>query len=292
MAYNVTATTGNYVDSVYYAVVDSSGYVIGPTSTAPVAGNDAGTTLTRLLGVQNFPFSVVDSDRPTQKGDGGAIARFVNKPTDLPEAQATFGAWDLTFAALAQGMKVATVGGGSFMMGQPLSPTAADLMFVVQAPAKSTVTATLGSATFEGLIILKANVQPRGRDSFQTDSLPTYQYSMIGNYASAYPWGHAFTAADEGDTECAILYFTWPYRLMIDRFTLDGTEVTYTLNHQLAEDSAENVNVFINGTAQTWAASGAGAGEFSTDTATNIITLGGAGTTAHKMVVLYGITGS
>jgi hypothetical protein len=80
--------------------------------------------------VQNFPFQPVDPDTPSQKGDGGVGARFINKPTDLPESDMVFGASDYDFWALCQSIKVATHGGGKFILSQPNDPMYRDLVML------------------------------------------------------------------------------------------------------------------------------------------------------------------
>lgn len=289
MAVNIKKTVGNYVDSCWYGVVDSSGYLVGGTATAPTAGSTTGAPMLQLTGVQNFPFAPLDPDRPTQLGDGGALARFINKPTELPQADASFGAGDKTFMALVQSMLIEDIGGGSFVMGQPKNPDFEDILFLVYSPAKSQDSGSLNTSVWECMLILKANVFPKGRNDFATNALPTYSYGMVANYAEAYPWGHAFTAGDEGDTEAAILYFDWPYRPIIERWTGDNTETSFNLTKNIAEDSATNIVVFVNGTAQTWVTGAPGAGEFGITAGTpDVLVLGTAPAAAAKIVAMYG----
>lgn len=285
---SVTVSVGNYVDSLWYGTHDSSGYLVGGTATAPVAGDQDGSFMARLKGVQTFPFQPQAADRPNQPGDGGVLARFINKPTELPEADITMGASDYTFDALAESSAVVTLGGGRLINRQGYNPTFNDLIFLVTSPAKSIATGNEGSM-WEGRLIYSVNAQARGRDAFDTGSLPTYGLSLVANFASSYPWGTAFVAGTDGDTQFVYSDFTWPYRPILGRFTLDGSETTFNLAYNIAEDSANNVVALLNGTALTWVTGAPSAGEFGiTESTTDTLVLGGAGTTADKLVVLMG----
>lgn len=293
MAYNVKSSVGNYVRSVHYGVVDSAGLLIGSTATAPAAGNQTGSSLAQLLGVQNFPFQVVEPDRPTQKGDGGALVRFVNRPTDLPSSDPTFGAHDRTFAALVQSMKTRDIGGLSGAPVQPYSPTFRDMFFIVQGPAVSEDSASLDAAIWEGTMIFKAQCMPRGRDGYKTDGLPSYAYALTANYATQFPWGDDFTVLLDGDTKMVAWDFTAPYQVMVQHWVGNNTETVFNLSHTLAEDSANNIMVWSpGGTALTWIASGATGSQFSADIATNAITLGTAPGASADLFAVYGFLGS
>jgi len=285
----VTTAVGNYVDSVYYGARDSSGYLIGSTATAPTAGDQDGSPMAQLVGVQNFPFQPQAAERPSQPGDGGVLARFINKPTELPEGDLAFGASDYDFDALALSVNVVTVGGGRVINRMPYSPTYQDLVMLIVSPAKSQETATLDASMWEARLIYNVNAEPRGRDGFNTSSLPTYNYSIIANYSSAYPWGVSFVAGTDGDVKFVYGDFTWPYRPILARYTGDGTEVTFNLSKNIAEDSSDNIVAYVDGTAQTWVTGVPGAGEFGvTESTTDTIVFGTAPGSDTKVVVLYG----
>jgi hypothetical protein len=289
MATSIKKIVGNYADSVYYGVVDSSGYLVGGTATAPVAGNQDGSAMLQLLGVQDFPFEAVDPETPSQPGDGGTLARFINKPTELPSASGVFGSSDYTFSALCQSLSVVDWGGGSFIGGNPKDPTYEDLVMLAISQGKAQDSGSVGVAHWEARLILKANVFSKGRNTFNTSSLPTYSHTVVGNYSEYYPWGHQFAAGDEGDTQFVYLDFTWPYRPILQRYTGDGSETDFNLAKNIAEDSADNIVAFVNGTEQTWVTGVPGAGEFGiTEGATDVAVFGTAPANNAKVVICYG----
>lgn len=290
MATNVKKTSGNYVDSAYAFVVDSSGNMVGGTATAPSAGDQDGSAMYRLTGIKDFPFQPTQADRPTQLGDGGALVRFVNKSPELPEGVLTVGARDLTFTALLETLVARDVAGGTFLGRNPKNPTFRDIGWVVQSPAKSLDSGSENAAHWEGIMVYKTNGAARGRNSFNTNSLPDYNYDIVGNRATQFPWGVSFTALLDGDTEFVFSEFTWPYRFMMQRFTGDGIETDFNLAHTLAEDSVDNLALYINGTPATWVTGVPGAGEFGADASTGVISLGTAPASNGIVVCLYGVT--
>lgn len=285
MATDVTALVGGYAEGLYYGVVDSSGYLVGSTATAPVAGNQDGSEMGRVYGLQDFPFAPQPPDRPSQTGDGGVIARFLFKPRDLPEADMTFGADDYTFRALIQSLSVVSKGGGEFILGQPEDPTYRDMMLLAVAPSKD----LSGNSIYEARFVLKANIQGQGRGSFNDSALGVYNYNMIANFSTAYPWGEAFVAGTDGDDKAVYVDFSWQYRPILHRYTGDGSETTFNLGQNIAEDSTTNVVAYVNGSAATWVTGVPSAGEFGiTEGATDTIVFGTAPAASAKVCVLYG----
>jgi len=289
MTVDVAKAVGNYAEGLYYGVVDSSGYLVGSTATAPVGGVVTGSAMAQLMGLQDFPFTANDPDMPSQRGDAGALARFINRSTELPGATLTMGAFDYTFAALCQALEVDDSGGGEFLSGNPYTVTYADLCLLMVAQAKSLETASSGSGLWEARMIHKVNMFPKLRTTFNDNALPSYEYNMVANYASRLPWGRAFTSGGDGDTSFVYTDFTWPYRPIVQRWTGDNTETDFELAQNIAEDSATNIIVYVDGVAQTWVTGAPGAGEFGiTEAATDLLVLGTPPGTSAVLAALYG----
>ena len=287
MAVNVTKHVGAGLASFWWTISDGT-YMQGGT-TAPTAGNQDGQAMSQLLGAKSWPFAPVDPDRPTATGDDGAKARFLFNPTDLPEASAVFSVGDYDFAAAAVSMLVDTVGDGSFIGLQPSSPTYRDLIFLATSQAKSQETGTVGSGMFEHRLIIKANAFQRLRTAFEERAIGNYEYAMVANYADYYPWGEAFTVGNQGDTQFVGFDFTWPYKAMLQRWTGNNTEVTFNFTKNVAEDSATNVLVWVDGVAGTWVTGATAGGQFGvTLSTTDTLVFGTAPGAAAKIVALYG----
>ncbi len=286
---NVKKTTGNKLEAVYYGIRDANGYLVGSTATAPSAGDQDGAGMAQLLGAKDFPFQPSDPEILNQVADGGAYHQFINNPTEMPSGDPTFASDDMVFRALVQSLSVVDKAGGSFVMNQPATPSYRNLFFMAYAPVDSDdPDNAYGQGLYAGTMVLNTKVVPRGRLGYSSEGLPEYGYRMITNYGLAYPWGHAFSVADEGSERAIALDFTWPYRPLIWRWTLDGVETTFSLPVQLAEDSADNILVAVNGTELDWVGDTPGATEFEADAVANTITLGAAGTEGDILVALFG----
>ncbi len=286
---NVHKSTRNKLEAVLWGLRDSNGYLLGSSPTAPAAGNQDGSGMLQLFGAKNFPFQPNDPDRPNQIADGGLYHTFINNPTDTPSSNLTFAADDKDFRALVQSLSVVDKAGGSFVMVQPRTPSYRNLFFMAYAPADSDdPDNAYGQGMYDGVLVLNSKIFPKGGDGYSSDGLPTYGYGMVTNYGLKYPWGHAFAVADEGSEASIALDFSWPYRPLIWRWTLDGTQTTFNLPQQLAEDSADNLLVAVNGTELDWIASTPGASAFEADTTANTLTLGDAGTSGDVLVAMFG----
>lgn len=274
---------------VLYGAVDGTGYLIGSTATAPEAGNQAGSAMAELEGVKNFPFVPNAPERLNITGDDGVIGQFLWNPIELPTADATFAVSDQDFAALAMSTLSHALGGGQFLGIQPADVTYQDLCMIVSSQAKSRTTGSLGSSTWYNYLIMKANAYYQGRDVFAERGEAAFIYNLIANKSDAYPWGLAFSDVNNGDTEFVVMEFTWPYRPIIQRWTGNNSQTEFTLAKNIAEDSADNIIVYVNGVAATYAAGAPGAGEFGvTESTTDSIVLGTAPAAAAKIVALYG----
>lgn len=289
MAYDVKKVTSAGAAIVRYGAVDSSGYLIGSTATAPANGNTTGSYMLPLEGVKNFPFVPNAPERLNITGDDGAIAQFLWNPIELPTGDATFAVSDQDFAALAMSTVVHDIGGFSFLGIQPADVTYQDMCLIVTAQAKSRTSGSVGSSLFYNYIIMKANAYYQGRDAFNERAEAAFIYNLIANKSDCYPWGLAFSAVSNGDTEFVVMEMTSGYKPQMIRYSGDNSEVTFNLDLDIAEDSANNVIAYVGGVAQTWATGAPGAGEFGiTEDTTDTIVFGTAPGTGAKVVVLYG----
>jgi hypothetical protein len=291
MPASVSLSTGNYVRSARYGVLSST-YFIGQTTSAPAAGDADGSNLRELEAVKTWPVVPVAADRPSQTGSGGVYARFLARPNELPSADPTFGSNDKTFGALCESMINRAVGGGQFLLRGAYSPTYRNLIFVVQGPALSKESSSQDEGMWEGTIYLNMQAQHMGRNSYETGNLPDYGYAVVSNYGTRHIWGQALTVPNDGDTKSVMVDFTWPYQLDFQRWTQNGVLLTYNVEETIAEDSSDNLALFNNGTALTWVASGAGAGEFSADASAGTITIGAVGSSSDILIGAIGFLGT
>jgi hypothetical protein len=286
----VSTYTGGFAKRVRYGTLDSAGYLESNDGTAPAAADQTGEEMLQIVGLQDFPFAPADPEVATQTGDQQSLASFIIGPRELPTASITFGAANFAFRALSQGLTDFAVGGGQFIGGQPKNPVYEDLLLLVVSQAKSLESGNLGSM-WEGRYIFYCNVAVKGRNGYSDSGLPTYDHTLTANYSTTLPWGVAFADGTHGDTEFVYVDFTWPYEPTLQRWTGDNIETDYNAAENIAEDSAENVIAYVNGTAQTWVTGVPGAGEFGITAATpDVIVFGTAPPASSKIVVQYGLS--
>lgn len=289
MAVDVKKSYAAGAVSVYYAVRDSSGYMVGSTATAPTAGTQTASGMAQLEGIKNWPLQPQETERVYVTGDNGALGSFLFKPVQMPSGEVTFGAHDMDFAAVAMRQVVHNLGGGQFFGIQGENISYEDLMFLAFSDAKSLTTGSRHSSMYYCNLVLNAQAFYRGRDAFNERAEASFVYSLTANKSSVYPWGLAFSDANNGDTEFVILEFTWPYKPYMDRWTGNNTETTFNLTKNIALDSDDNIIAYVNGVAQTWVTGAPGAGEFGiTEGATDTIVFGTAPANNAKVVALYG----
>lgn len=275
MAVNVKKLASSGAEILHFGVIDSTGYFQGSTATPPTAGSKTGSGVDELYGVKNFPFSPLETERVTVTGDNQALAEFLFDPIELPNFTMELGAANLDFDALVQSCTVEDVADISIVALQPTDMTYRDIVLIVQSQAKTVD----GTSHWEGLIVPLANIFPMGRNSYQERIEATYQYSVITNKATTYPWGDAIDEENLGTVKTPAFRFSSPYRRKLWRWTGNNTETEFTLPETVVAASASAVPVWQNGVQLEY---GAGAGKYTVSGTT--LTFGTAPSNGAKIV--------
>jgi hypothetical protein len=288
MAVNVDKVTAGGLEHILYGVIDGTGYCQGSGASALSAGTQALSGLAELKKVKNFPFTPTEPGRTFVTGGGGVVSQYLYKPIELPSTEAEFAVNDHNFAALAMTQVVQDLGGFSLLGIQPGEVTYRDIMFLTCSQAKSQDTGSINTSGFYGHIILKTNCYYRGPSNNAERENKSFLYSIAANSSDRYPWGTAFTAVLNGDTEYAAFEWSFPYKPMLDSGVGDNSRVEYTLTHTPAADDANTILAFVDGVAKTWVTGAPGAGEFGVTT--TALTFGTAPGTNAKINILYGVS--
>lgn len=275
------------IDAFYYSPRDTNGYIMGSSATAPTAGTQQLSPIVKLEGIKTLPLGLQEPERVTSTGDNGAIATRQFSPIDLPNGTATLGVFDMAFAAMCMGLTVEDVGAGRFLGLQPDEFDWQDMVLMSVTAVTSRTTANAGSTVYSGIIVPSAQIFWLD-DGGLTERQPAdFQFSVTMQKAAVQPWGEAFT----GSKQYPKIRYTWPGYPMLERGTGDGTRTSFDLSYDVATNDADNVAVYVNGTALTWAASSPSAGEFSIDTSggtgTHSLELNAAAADGAKIVLMY-----
>lgn len=253
MAVNVRKIIAAGFERAYYGPIDSAGYLIGSTTTAPAAGAQAGAAMGRLLGVKTSDITLVEPEILTVTGDDQALGTFLFPATENPSFTIEVGVADLDLMALAQGTAVANIGDLSIGALQPDSPDFPNMCLIFMRRAKSKASGSDGAVQWEGIIIPNAQLFPLGSGNFTERQGASYSYRVVAQPASVMPWGQALGSGVGQlnlSTDFANLFpFTAENRITIHRFTGDGVEDEFTLGETPA--AANKVYVYVDGALQT-----------------------------------------
>jgi len=292
MAVNVKKQVGGGLAYVFWGIIDSNGYLQGSSTTTPSNGDQDGSIMAQLQGASSFPWAPSTAQSQSVEADDGAIAHFMFYPTELPTAQAVFRASDYDFDAACETMLVHDVGQFSVIPRGGYQPTYRDMCFLVISQSKTLTDTGIASGLshWEALFVGPTNVQPQGRAERASATVNAdYNYQITSNFASQYPTGVAFSASNIGTTKTPAFDFTSPYKPIFQRWNGDNSETTFNLGKNIAEDSANNIRVFVDGTEITWVTGVPGAGEFGiTEGATDTAVFGTAPGTSSEIVAWFG----
>lgn len=282
MAVNVKKYAASGARLVYYGVMDTDGYLVGSTATAPSAGDQTGSGMLQLEGVKNFPFKPAQNQKNTQTGDDGPIAQFFYDPTELPSSQPQFATADYTFDALIQSLVVDDVGDTSILAVQPAAPTYRDICLIVQRQAKSRASGSVGSSMWNGLIIPKCNIAALDSDGYQERADAAFSYDLITNSVDKYPWGTALTALANGTLGAPAFKFTSPWKRHLWRWTGNNTQTVFNLPNTPAGADGNAVVIFVAGVKKTYTS------DYTVDVSAKTVTFGAAPASNAKIHAWYG----
>ncbi len=236
----------------FVGVLDSAGYLVGTTKTAPAAGAPAGSGMIHLVGFQTAALTLNEPERVNIPGDDGSLGQFEFESLEYPGFVMEFGQRNLTFEALCQGTAVHEAGDTNYVAMQPRGRTRPDLCMILQRKSKSRETGTIGTSMFEGVVLSKVTVLPLGSSNFQGRAAAVYRYAVTVNPFDRFPWGEAFGPTNVDADDAGFLSFSSLNPLVFHRWTGNATEDAFTLTYTPAAESADKVRVFVDGVLQVY----------------------------------------
>lgn len=237
------------VDLCFYGTVDSAGYLIGSSLTAPTNGNTAGSVMKRLKGVQTISNDLPEADAVDVPGDNTSMGTFLFAAAETARFTMDKAVFNMALDALMQGTKTKQLGSSSITVGviQPETLDSADMCFIIQSPAKK-FDVSQGAKAWTGYIIPLAQGTPQGRQSFETRAAANDRTLIVTNRATQMPNGMAITDTDFGTLSLTAFPFDSDYPLCMQRFNGDGTAASFILAY--TPGSADDVVVTVNGVLQ------------------------------------------
>lgn len=257
--------------------IPAAGYFAGTTGTIGV-GLDVG--MGKLQGAFSASVPSPAARRIRPEGDDGVLGEIALPPAELLSFELQMHASDMLFAKTVQGTKIFSLGYWDLVDVDPDSPTFQNMGLILTRKASSLATAETG-AGFEHMIIPLCQVTFGGPGEFRTgENEATYTYSVTLQKAGQYPWGTAYTAANEGTTlSDAKMLFT-QNRWGLHGFTGNGSLTNFTLDFTPASETLQQgIEVFKDGVRES-----AGV---TIVAATKTVTYAVAPTSGAKVVVAY-----
>lgn len=237
---------------VYYARVDTDGYLVASDGTAPANGNQTGVYQQRLRGLLSAGVQPEEAQRTDARGDDGVVHTYIDEPQSLPGDEWQFGVFDFDFEALVQGTKkknhTTNITKGA---KQPSDQAFVDMAITICGQGKSADTATSAAAIWYGEDFGRLQVSPRGRDAFADNAVGQFTYSAQSNRMSRGLEGIAFDDTNDGTTEKVAEPWTAYGPLRAVRWNGDGTETVFNLPSTPYSESGDDIVVTVNGTKQT-----------------------------------------
>lgn len=239
------------VQYVFYGILDSDGYFIGSSTTAPAAGDQDGSGMARLRGAKTVPITQNDQEVVTLTGDDEPLLNFSFDSADLPSGTLEVAGLDMSFEALCQSLTVQEFGNIAMVpSGYPQDADRKTFTMIVQGQAKSLTSGSVGNKLFQGVLVPSATITPLHRDSYQERTAGVWRYGFTLNKGDRFPYGATLSNAINGTEQAAFAPFTTPNPVHVKRWTGDNSETVFNLDYTPNSTSlVTDVRVFIEGVA-------------------------------------------
>lgn len=232
----------------WYGVIDSNGYFIGGTDTAPAAGNQSGSSMLRLDGSRTLPINIPEPDVEPVTGDDEPMVTFEFDSETPISGVLELAARNNTFDALVQGTKVQTVGDLEISTLDPKDRESKSMCLLLSRRAKSWLSGSKGAKKWENVFIPRCTIKPLFTDIQQRTFTP-YQYSINLSRSDRTGWS-TVSINLHGTTAASIFPIDSDNPLgPLARFTGDAAETVFTLPY--APVSGAKTYVFVNDIQQT-----------------------------------------
>lgn len=232
----------------WYGVIDSSGYFIGSTTTAPAAGNQSGSSMLRLDGSRTLPVNIPEPDIVVVSGDDEPMVSFEFDSEDLPNGVLELAQRNNTFDALIQGTKVETIGDIEMSLLDPKDRDSQSMCLLLSRRAKSWLSGSKGVSKWENIFIPRCTMKPLFTTVEQRTFTP-YQYAI--NLSRSDRTGWSTVSINLHGTTAASLFIIDSDNPLgpLSRFTGDAAETAFTLPY--APVSGAKTYVWVNDVQQT-----------------------------------------
>lgn len=222
---------------VAYGFNDTDGYFLGGTTTAPTAGDQTGSPLTRLTGGRVMPVSIPEPELVPADGDDQTYVQFQFDPADLPSGILETVQRNDAFEADAQGTAVDVDGNIRIGALDPRDRATQSICFYLMRQARTTA----GAVKRQHLYLDSTVVKPL-YNTVEQRTFNSYQYSLAVSRSARVAWT-TVNDSEHGTTGMSLTPIESDYPLMIQRWTGDAAETVFNLHRQLQTGGSSIVYV-------------------------------------------------
>lgn len=264
-----------------YWYVLNGAYPYGTTGTIANGSSAGGGRITGLRSVEVTEPAV---ERLYPPGNNGSLGvSFTLQPSELPTGNMLMGGLDQTFVAKSNGVTLDTWAGWDVLGFGPQCYNFAQMMFILNSPAKSLETATLGESGWLVTVLLKVENFATTMATLTERAVQEWANALTFSKSSTLPWGTPFTTADNGSSAFVGVQFSSDYPVTAHTYVADGTATTFTLDLTPAAASANAVMVVKNAATTPMAYTT----DYTVNTTTKVVTLAAAGSAGDKHITFY-----
>jgi hypothetical protein len=251
----------------FWALWDSASpnYIAG-TDGSLAAGEDSG--MGRAKGVQEINANTPAATAQSRQGDNGVLSTFIVNPTDSPAGSQNFGSFDQIFDVAATGRAIKAEGPHDISLSSNQCYTFKPMFLVVNSPASSDETGSVGEAGWQVIEYLYTFIQPLQVTTTTSNTPHVYNHTLVFNERGVLPYGETITTDNYGLTQAWKTDPYWsPYPVTYHTYVgSGGSAQTFTLDETPAAADANALQIWDNGTKLEYTTN------FAVSTSTKVVT--------------------
>lgn len=213
----------------FFGFLDTSGRLLGSTTTAPTAGTSTNGGMARVKAIKSANPTVPPPDVVPVTGDDALQGTFVFDSTEAQTFEVSASIFNQSQLAAWQGVIARTF---AEITSVPMRPGAADypdVCWLLNGRAKKKNGNT--ASTWNSALVPLANVFPRARQSWEERTAAENMLTVVSSPTGQYPFGLTMTDTLDGTDSAHMYFWSSEYPTHMQRFTGNNAAQTYSLDY-------------------------------------------------------------
>jgi hypothetical protein len=218
---------------LYYGFFDTDGNFLGGATTAPAAGNQTGSPLTRLRGARTIPVSIPEPEVVVASGDDQPLVSFEFDAEALANGVLETAQRNDLFESYVQGTNVNTPGAvGNMRVGalDPADRADVRVCLLLMRRSKSWTPGEQGSVKKQHLFLPSCNIKPLG-NAYEQRTFNGYGYAI--NLSRADNIWTSVNDTEHGTTALSVAVIEADYPVMLQRWTGNNAQTVFNMIQDL-----------------------------------------------------------